>query len=165
MIGRAEVPHGKNYREYRSPRKSAVFQEALFFRAPAPPNCLNSGSPEDRKDPVYLGELFKEVHDPQDLKTWLDMVLTLFFLLFVAVLYWFSIRFINGLICALSTVAHLFDDALIANPANAFLRSVSLQNSETGIFTGTPDIPGIANSEVLLTGIILLSGALFAYGH
>jgi len=80
------VPHGKNYREFRSPRESAVFQEALFFRAPAPPYCLNSGSPEDRKDPVYLWELFKEVHDPHDLKTWLDMVLTLFFLLFVAIL-------------------------------------------------------------------------------
>ena len=129
--------------------------EALFFRAPAPPCCLNSGSPEDRIDPVSSGNCY-----PQDLKTWLDRLLTLFFLLFAAVLWWFSIRFINGLICsAISTLAQLFDDAPGANPEYAFLRSVSLQNSETGILTGTPDIPGIANS--LLTGIILLSGALF----
>jgi hypothetical protein len=51
-------------------------------------------------------------------------------------------------------------DALIADPAHQFFWPVSLQNHGIGIFTETRDIIGIANSEVLLIGIVRLSGDL-----
>jgi hypothetical protein len=74
-----------------------------------------------------------------------------------AIRMWFS----DAFVCAvLGIAAHLFEDALIADPAYRFFWPVALQNSGIGIFTETPDILGIANSEVLLIGILLVSGAL-----
>jgi hypothetical protein len=70
---------------------------------------------------------------------------------------WFS----DAFVCAVFGIAaHFFEDALIADPAYRFFWPFSLQSSGIGIFTETPDILGIANGEVLLFGIILLSGAL-----
>jgi hypothetical protein len=46
-----------------------------FLGSPAPPCCLNPGSPKDSEDPVYLGELFKEVLDKnrEEIQTLLRM--------------------------------------------------------------------------------------------
>jgi membrane-bound metal-dependent hydrolase YbcI (DUF457 family) len=70
---------------------------------------------------------------------------------------WFSDAFVCAVI---GIAAHFFEDALIADPAYRFFWPFSLQRYGIGIFTETPDVLGIANSEVLLFGFILLSVAL-----
>jgi membrane-bound metal-dependent hydrolase YbcI (DUF457 family) len=74
-----------------------------------------------------------------------------------AIRMWFP----DAFVCAvLGIAAHFLEDALIADPAYRFFWPFSLEKSGIGIFTETRDIIGIANSEVLLIGIVLLSGAL-----
>ena len=82
-------------------------------------------------------------------------------LLFAAVLSLFGIRFIDGLICsAIGIGAHFIEDALIAKPAYAFLWPLTTQRFGIGIMKETPNIFGVANTTVLLVGIILLAGAV-----
>jgi membrane-bound metal-dependent hydrolase YbcI (DUF457 family) len=82
-------------------------------------------------------------------------------LLFAVVLSLFGIRFIDGLICsAIGIGAHFIEDALIAKPAYAFLWPITTQRFGLGIMKETPNIFGVANTIVLLGGIILLAGAL-----
>jgi len=50
--------------------------------------------------------------------------------------------------------AHLFEDALVYNPAYNFLWPVSNQNFGIGIVEYTNDWYGIANTEVLVVGLI-----------
>jgi membrane-bound metal-dependent hydrolase YbcI (DUF457 family) len=72
-----------------------------------------------------------------------------------------GVWFPDAFVCAvIGIAAHLFEDALIADPAYRFFWPFSLQNSGIGILTEIPDILGIANGEVILVGIVLLSGAL-----
>ena len=49
--------------------------------------------------------------------------------------------------------AHLFEDALVANPAYPFLLPLSYQRFGIGTFNYTRDWYGIANEEVLIIGI------------
>jgi hypothetical protein len=66
----------------------------------------------------------------------------------------------DAFVCAAIGIgAHFFEDALIADPAYRFFWPVSLQKFGIGILYETRNIFGIANSEVLLIGILLLSGA------
>jgi membrane-bound metal-dependent hydrolase YbcI (DUF457 family) len=50
--------------------------------------------------------------------------------------------------------AHMFEDALIANPAYSFFWPLSIQKFGIGIFNYSRDWYGIANEEVLIIGII-----------
>jgi len=52
--------------------------------------------------------------------------------------------------------AHMFEDALIANPAYPFLWPVSTQRFGIGIFNYSRDWFGIADKEVLVIGLILV---------
>jgi membrane-bound metal-dependent hydrolase YbcI (DUF457 family) len=52
--------------------------------------------------------------------------------------------------------AHMFEDALIANPAYSFFWPLSTQKFGIGIIGNEPDLYGIANTDVLVTGVILL---------
>ncbi len=82
-------------------------------------------------------------------------------LLLAAIMRLFGIRFIDGFICsAIGVAAHLFEDALIANPAYAFLWPVSTQAFGIGIMQETRNLFGIASTTVLLIGIILLALAV-----
>lgn len=52
--------------------------------------------------------------------------------------------------------AHMFEDALIANPAYPFLWPISMQRFGIGIFNYSRDWFGIADKEVLVVGLILV---------
>jgi membrane-bound metal-dependent hydrolase YbcI (DUF457 family) len=89
------------------------------------------------------------------------LFLILFSLLFAWLVHSVGIRFTDGLICsAIGIAAHLFEDALIANPAYVFLWPITIQRFGIGIMKETPNIFGIANSTVLPIGIILLAGVV-----
>jgi membrane-bound metal-dependent hydrolase YbcI (DUF457 family) len=89
------------------------------------------------------------------------LFLVFFSLLFAWVLHNFGIRFSDGLICsAVGITAHFIEDALIANPAYAFLWPITTQKFGIGIMKETPNFFGIANSTVLIVGIILFAGAV-----
>ena len=89
------------------------------------------------------------------------LFLILFSLLFAAVLRHFGIRFIEGFICSsVGIAAHLFEDALVWKPAYAFFWPISSRMLGIGIMPETRNFFGIANSTVLLVGIILLAGAV-----
>jgi membrane-bound metal-dependent hydrolase YbcI (DUF457 family) len=53
--------------------------------------------------------------------------------------------------------AHMFEDALIANPAYAFFWPLSLQKFGIGIIEYRPDWYGLANTEVLIAGLVVLT--------
>jgi hypothetical protein len=63
------------------------------------------------------------------------------------------------LFAGIGFAAHLFEDALIANPAYPFLWPFSLQTFGIGIFNYTLDWHGIANTEVLQVGLVLVLSA------
>ena len=89
------------------------------------------------------------------------MALIFFSLIIAAAAYAIGMWFSDAFVCAvLGIAAHFFEDTLIADPAYSFFWPFSLEKFGIGIFTETPDILGIANSEVLLIGIIFLAGAL-----
>ena len=52
--------------------------------------------------------------------------------------------------------AHMFEDALIANPAYAFFWPLSDQRFGIGLFDYRPDLYGIASTDVLIVGVILM---------
>ena len=49
--------------------------------------------------------------------------------------------------------AHMFEDALVFNPAYRFLWPVSSQEFGLGLLSYSPDLYGIADTQVLLIGI------------
>lgn len=59
--------------------------------------------------------------------------------------------------------AHLFEDALVYNPASAVFWPVSSEEFGIGIFSSTRDFFHIANGEVLFFGILLLALATGMY--
>jgi hypothetical protein len=78
-------------------------------------------------------------------------------LLIAAVLQWFGIRFIDGLLCsAIGIAAHFFEDALVYNPSYTFLWPITSYAFRIGILEGPRNLFGVANSSVVLIGIILL---------
>jgi len=85
------------------------------------------------------------------------LVLLVFSLLIAVILRWFGIRFIDGLICsAIGIAAHFFEDALVYQPAYAFLWPITTHVFGIGIIQETRNIFGIASSTVLVVGLILL---------
>ena len=72
-----------------------------------------------------------------------------------------NMRTLDAFVCAAIGIgAHLFEDALIDNPAYRFFWPLSSQKFGIGILTETPDLV-IANSEVLLIGLLLLFGVIY----
>ena len=59
--------------------------------------------------------------------------------------------------------AHLFEDALVYNPASAVFWPVSPHEYGIGIFSSTRDFLSVANGEVLFFGILLLALATGMY--
>jgi len=89
------------------------------------------------------------------------LLLVVFSLLLAAFLQWFGIRFIDGLICsAIGIAAHFFEDALVYNPAYAFLWPITTHVFGIGIMQEPRNLFGLASSTVLLIGIILLALAV-----
>jgi len=85
------------------------------------------------------------------------LALIVFSLLIAAVLQWFGIRLIDGLVCsAIGIAAHFFEDALVYNPSYTFLWPITSRAFEIGILEGPRNLFGIANSSVVLIGICLL---------
>jgi len=71
-------------------------------------------------------------------------------------------RTLDAFVCAAIGIgSHFYEDTMISKPAYAFFWPITKQRFGTGVLTGTPYDLIIANSEVLLVGILLLSGALF----
>jgi membrane-bound metal-dependent hydrolase YbcI (DUF457 family) len=52
--------------------------------------------------------------------------------------------------------AHMFEDALIANPAYAFFWPISKHKFGIGLFDYKPDLYDIASTDVFIVGVILL---------
>jgi hypothetical protein len=68
-----------------------------------------------------------------------------------------GIRLMDSFIFALvGFAAHMFEDALIANPAYPFLYPLTTHRFGIGFFNYRADILGIADKEVLISGIALL---------
>ena len=92
--------------------------------------------------------------------------LIVFSLLIATVLQGFGIRFIDGLLCsAIGIAAHFFEDALVYNPSYTFLWPITSHTFRLGILEGPRNLFGIANSSVLLIGIILLVLAVLVRTH
>lgn len=68
-----------------------------------------------------------------------------------------GIRLVDSFFFAsIGFAAHMFEDALIANPAYPFLWPLSIQKFGIGIFNYSRDWFGIANEGVLVIGLILV---------
>jgi membrane-bound metal-dependent hydrolase YbcI (DUF457 family) len=89
------------------------------------------------------------------------LFLMVFSLVIAGILRYFGIRFIDGLICsAIGIGAHFIEDLLVFNPAYAFLWPFTSKIVSWGILKGPLNVFWIANSTVLIIGLILLCGAL-----
>jgi LexA-binding, inner membrane-associated putative hydrolase len=68
-----------------------------------------------------------------------------------------GIRLMDSFIFALvGFIAHMFEDAIVANPAYPFLYPLTTHRFGIGFFNYRADILGIADKEVLIVGIALL---------
>ncbi len=68
-----------------------------------------------------------------------------------------GIRLIDSFVFAsVGFAAHMFEDALVANPAYPFMYPLTVHRFGIGFFNYHADIMGIADREVLLMGIVLL---------
>ena len=85
-----------------------------------------------------------------------NIAVLLVYAIFIALLlHPIGIRLVDSFFFAsVGFAAHMFEDALIANPAYPFLWPISYQKFGIGIFNYTRDFHGIANKEVLIIGII-----------
>lgn len=86
-------------------------------------------------------------------------ILSLFVISFIFALFftYFGFTFIDGFICiSISYLAHFIFDLLVANPAYPFLWPLSNYTFGYGLLSQQWDFFGIANTEVLVYGIILL---------
>jgi membrane-bound metal-dependent hydrolase YbcI (DUF457 family) len=72
-----------------------------------------------------------------------------------------GIRFSEALICSATGLGtHFLEDALVANPAYAFLFPFSVKDYGVGILPWTRDVFGIANSLDLAIAVIFLLAAI-----
>ncbi len=85
-----------------------------------------------------------------------NIAFLLLYAIFVALLLdTIGIKFRDSFIFAsVGFCAHLFEDALVFNPAYPLLWPLSTQEFGIGIIDYAPDLYGIADSRVLITGII-----------
>jgi hypothetical protein len=87
-------------------------------------------------------------------------------LVFSFLLHLAGIRYLDGFTCtAIGLGAHFFEDALVANPAYAFFWPLSSQKFGIGILPETGNFFGIADSTLLVTGLVffILACALRTY--
>jgi hypothetical protein len=85
-----------------------------------------------------------------------NIAVLLFFAVSTAlILQTFGIRFMDSFIFAsIGFGAHMFEDALVFNPAYSFFWPISSQIFGIGIFEYNRDWYGIADKEVLIVGLI-----------
>ncbi len=82
-------------------------------------------------------------------------VLLLFAILAALILQTFGIKFVDSFIFAsIGFGAHMFEDALVFNPAYSFFWPISAQTFGIGIFEYNRNWYGIADKEVLIIGLI-----------
>ncbi len=82
-------------------------------------------------------------------------VLLLFAILVALILQTFGIKFVDSFIFAsIGFGAHMFEDALVFNPAYRFFWPISAQTFGIGIFEYNRNWYGIADKEVLIIGLI-----------
>lgn len=68
-----------------------------------------------------------------------------------------GIRLIDSFIFALAGfAAHMFADAIVANPAYPFLYPLTIRRFGIGLFNYHADVFGIADREVMILGFVLL---------
>ncbi|HSD57775.1 MAG TPA: metal-dependent hydrolase [Methanotrichaceae archaeon] len=91
-----------------------------------------------------------------------NILVMLFYAVVVAfLLHPLGIRLIDSFIFALvGFAAHMFEDALVANPAYPFLYPLTIRRFGIGFFHYHADIFAVADREVLIAGIILVMIAL-----
>jgi membrane-bound metal-dependent hydrolase YbcI (DUF457 family) len=70
---------------------------------------------------------------------------------------------LTAFLAGLGFGAHLFEDALVYNPASAFFWPVSSEEYGIGIFSSTRDFLNFANTEVLFFGILAVVLATGVY--
>lgn len=89
------------------------------------------------------------------------LVMVLYAVAVAFLLHPLGIRLIDSFIFALvGFAAHMFEDALVANPAYPFLYPLTVRHFGIGFFSYRADILGIADREVLIAGIISVMIAL-----
>ncbi len=91
-----------------------------------------------------------------------NILVMLFYAAAVAlVLHPLGIRLIDSFIFAVvGFAAHMFEDAIVANPAYPFLYPLTTSRFGIGLFDYRADVLGIADKEVLLVGVALLVSAI-----
>jgi hypothetical protein len=73
----------------------------------------------------------------------------------------FGIRLWEGMLFAgIGFAAHLFEDALVYNPSYALFWPFSSDKCGIGLFDYSRDFYGIADTQVLIVGLVLLGGAI-----
>lgn len=84
-------------------------------------------------------------------------ILILYALSVAFLLHPLGIKFIDSLFFAgIGFAAHLFEDALVFDPAYPFFWPITTQSFGIGLFNYTKDFYRIANKEVLIVGLILV---------
>ena len=85
-----------------------------------------------------------------------NIAVLLVYAIFIALLlHPIGIRLVDSFFFAgIGFAAHMFEDALIANPAYPFLWPLTLQKFGIGIFNYSRDWYGIADTNVLIVGLI-----------
>ncbi len=84
-------------------------------------------------------------------------VLILYALSVAFLLHPIGIKFIDSLFFAgIGFAAHLFEDALVMNPAYPFFWPITSQSLGIGLFNYNKNFYGIADKEVLIVGLILV---------
>ena len=84
-------------------------------------------------------------------------VLTLYAVSVAFLLHPIGIRFTDSLLFAsLGFAAHLFEDALVFDPAYSFFWPITSQKFGIGMFHYSANLFGIADSGVLMVGLILI---------
>ncbi len=69
-----------------------------------------------------------------------------------------GIRFRDSFIFAsVGFAAHMFEDALVFNPAYRFLWPLSSQRFGLGVLDYSPDLFGVADSQVLVIGLFMVA--------
>lgn len=72
-----------------------------------------------------------------------------------------GIRLMDSFVFAsVGFAAHMFEDAIVANPAYPFLYPLTVHSFGIGLFSYYPDLWGIADREVLIMGVVSVLSAL-----
>ncbi len=89
------------------------------------------------------------------------LVMLLYAVAMAFLLHPFGIRLVDSFVFALvGFAAHMFEDAIVANPAYPFLYPLTVRRFGIGFFDYHADIFAIADREVLIIGIISVMIAL-----